>query len=65
MLKRTNDKPRTTINMINTVIKAFRDLKMMGKESEINNSTIVSIIEIILPTEIERDLVNLITTKSE
>ena len=49
--------------MISTVEKAYRDLKMMGKESEINNSTIVSIIEEMLPNEIETEWVKMITTK--
>ena len=62
-LKRTNNNPSAIINMINTVEKAYRDLKMMGKESEINNSTIVSIIEEILPTDIETEWVKMITTK--
>ena len=35
----------------------------MGKESEINNSTIVSILEEILPTDIETEWVKMITTK--
>ena len=47
--------------MINIVENAHRDLQRMGKEHEINNSTIISMIEEKLPTEIESEWVNIIT----
>ena len=62
-MKRPNEKPGEIINMINTVEKAHRDLKMMGKEAEINNSTIVSMLEEKLPKEIDAEWIKLITTK--
>ena len=52
-LKRPNERPQEIINMINIVEKAHRHLKMMNKETEINNSTIVSMLEEKLPKEIE------------
>ena len=46
---------RSTLTMINTVEKAYRDLSRMGKESEMKNGTIISMIEKKLPEEIRYD----------
>ena len=49
--------------MINTIEKAQRDLKLLGRESEISNSTIVSMIEERLPADIENEWIKLVTGK--
>ena len=58
-----NENPRKTLEMINTVEKAHRDLKGLGLESEINNTTIVSIIEEKLPYEIEKEWIKIASTQ--
>ena len=52
-LKATTEKPSEILQLINTIEKAHRDLQYMGKEYEINNSTIIASIEEKLPACIE------------
>ena len=47
--------------MIKTIERAHRDLKSLGLEREINNSTIVSMIEQKLPTETEKEWIKFVT----
>ena len=42
-----------TLKLINTVERAHRDLKAIGREREINNAAIVGILEERLPKKIE------------
>ena len=53
-LKRTSENPSDILKMINTIEKAQRDLELIGREREINNSTIVSMIEERLPIDVEK-----------
>ena len=56
-----DDNPRRIIDMIVTIERAHRDLKYMSRESEISNSTIVSLIEQKLPKSIEDDWLKIVT----
>ena len=47
--------------MIKVIERAHRDLKSMGLEKEINNATIVSMIEQKLPAEVEKEWINIVT----
>ena len=47
--------------MINTIQKAHRDLLLLGLESEISNSTIVSMIEQKMPMEMKREWIKIVT----
>ena len=49
--------------MINTIERAHRDLRSMGLEKEISNSTIISIIEERLPEAVEREWIKFVTDK--
>ena len=64
-LKRPGEKPGDLLHMINIVEKAHRDLQRMGREHEINNSTIISMIEEKLPIEIESEWMNIITGENK
>ena len=44
-----HETPSKTLDMINVIEKAHRNLKDLGMESETDNSTIVSFIEELLP----------------
>ena len=50
-----------TLEMINIIKRAHRDLKSMGLEREISNSTIVSMIEERLPEAIEKEWIKTVT----
>ena len=50
-----------TLKMIETVEKAHSELVSMGRESEINNSTIVALLEEKLPRDIKREWIELVT----
>ena len=56
---------RSTLTMINTVEKAYRDLSRMGKESEMKNGTIISMIEKKLPEEIRYEWLQRIAENTE
>ena len=64
-MKRPGDKLSDMLLMINTVEKAHRDLQRLGKEHEIDNSRIVSMIEETLPPEIETKWMDLITGQNK
>ena len=57
----TSENPSDILKMINTIEIAQRDLELTGREREINNSTIVSMIEERLPTDVENEWINGIT----
>ena len=52
---------RAILNMINLIERAHRDLVLLGLESEISNSTIVSVIEQRMPREIKREWIKVVT----
>ena len=54
-LSNNTDDPSEILHGIKVIEKAHRDLKSMGLEKEINNSTIVSMIEQKLPAELEKE----------
>ena len=56
-----DEDPKSTLLMIKVIERAHRDLKYLGMEQEISNSTIVSIIEKRLPDEIEREWLKIVT----
>lgn len=56
---------RSTLTMINTVERAYRDLSRMGRESEMKNGTIISMIEKKLPEEIRFEWVKIVAEKTE
>ena len=61
-LKLCNDEqPSKTLIMIEVLEKAHRDLKILGKEQEICNATIISSIEEKFPAEIEKEWIKLAT----
>ena len=64
-MKRPGDKLSDMLLMINTVEKAHRDLQRLGKEHEIDNSTIISMTEEKLPPEIETKWMDLITGENK
>ena len=47
--------------MIETVEKAYSELVSMGREKEINNSTIVALLEEKLPCYIKKEWIGLVT----
>ena len=51
---------RAILNMINLIERAHRDLVLLGLESEISSSTIVSVIEQRMPQEIKKEWVKLV-----
>lgn len=57
--------PNATLDMINVIERAHRDLKSLGLEKEISNSTIVSMIEEKLPEDIEKEWIKLVTSKPQ
>ena len=61
--KSVNEDPKRTLEMINIIERAHRDLKSMGLEKEISNSTIVSMIEERLPEAIEKEWIKTVTNK--
>ena len=60
-LKRTSENPSDILKMINTIEKVQRDLELIGREREINNSTIVSMIEERLPIDVENEWIKVVT----
>ena len=50
-----DDDEQGILLMINTIEKAHRDLLLLGLESDISNSTIVSMIEPKMPKEMKRE----------
>ena len=61
--KSVDEDPRGTPEMINIIERVHRDLKSMGLEKEISNSTIVSMIEERLPEAIEKEWIKTVTNK--
>ena len=61
--KSVDQDPKGTLEMINNIERAHRDLKSMGLEKEISNSTIVSMIEERLPETIEKEWIKIVTNK--
>ena len=59
--KSVDEDPKGTLEMINIIERAHRDLKSMGLEREISNSTIVSMIEERLPEAIEKEWIKTVT----
>ena len=62
-LKSVNADPKGTLEMINVIERAHRDLKSLGHEREISNSTIVSMIEEKLPESKEKEWIKTVTSK--
>ena len=60
-MKKCDGSPQKTIKMINMIEKSYRDLQYLKKESKMNNSTIVSMIEEKLPDDITLEWVKLVT----
>ena len=60
-LSNNTDDPSEILHGIKVIERAHRDLKSMGLEKEINNSTIVSLIEQKLPAEIEKEWIKIVT----
>ena len=56
-----NEDPTETLHMIKVIERAHRDLKSLGLEKKISNSTIVSMIEEKLPQEIEKEWIKIVT----
>ena len=56
-----DDDEQGILLMINTIEKAHRDLLLLGSESEISNSTIVSMIEQKMPKEMKREWIKIVT----
>ena len=56
---------RSTLTMINVVEKAYRDLSRMGKESELRNGTIISMIERKLPDKMRAEWLERIAEASD
>ena len=57
--------PKGTLEMINIIEKAHMDLKNLGLEREISNSTIVRMIDEKLPEDIEKEWLKLVTSKPQ
>ncbi|XP_057294660.1 uncharacterized protein LOC130623195 [Hydractinia symbiolongicarpus] len=51
----------STLNLINTVERAHRELARLGREQEINNATIVSVIEERLSDEVQKEWIKTAT----
>ena len=64
-LKMTTEKPSEILQLIKTIEKAHRDLQYIGKEHEINNSTIIATIEEKLPVCIENEWLQRIAGKNK
>jgi hypothetical protein len=56
---------KAALNLINTVEKAYQDLKRIGLEHEMSNSYIISVIEKKLPEEMRIDWIKSIAEKGE
>ena len=56
--------PSITLQMIKIVEKAYMDLRRLGEEGEMCNSTIISIIEQRMPSNMTNEWVKLIASKS-
>ena len=61
--KSVDEEPKGTLEMINVIERAHRDLKSMGLKREISNSTAVSMIEERLPETIEKEWIKTVTNK--
>ena len=62
-LRKSADRdPKGTLDMINIIERAYRDLKSLGLEKEISNSTIVSMMEEKLPEAIEKEWIKIAKT---
>ena len=59
--KGVDEDPKGTLEMINIIERAPRDLKSMGLQKEISNSTIVSMIEERLPEATEKECIRTVT----
>ena len=57
----STDDPSEILHMIKVIERACRDLKSMGLEKEINNTTIVSMIEQKLLAEVEKEWIKIVT----
>ena len=60
-LPNDSEDPSEIMYMIKTIERAHRDLKSLGLEREINNSTIVSMMEQKLLTEIKKEWIKIVT----
>ena len=49
--------------MINIIKKAYRDLENLGEETELFNTTTISIVEQAMPFEMKQEWVKLIASK--
>ena len=52
-----------TLSMIKTMERCYADLKAMGRELEMNNTTIISTIEEKMPTDMSTEWIKLVTKK--
>ena len=60
-LSNNTDDPSEILHGIKVIERAHRDLKSRGLEKEINNSTIISMIEQKLPAQIEKEWIKIVT----
>ena len=56
-----DNSPRVVLDMITIIEKAYWDIRFLSMEQEICNSTVVSLIEQILPKSIEDELLKIVT----
>ena len=61
MSRVSDEKPVEVLAMIETIEKAYRDLKCLGLEGEMRNATIVSLIEERLPNKLKDKWLDVIT----
>ena len=57
------DNPTHVLKMINVIEKAYRDLENLGEETELFNSTTISIVEQAMPSDMKKEWVKLIASK--
>ena len=60
-----DSQPAEILNMINMIERADRDLSALGRSEEMNNSTIVSLIESIIPKSIENDWLDVVSGREK
>ena len=63
-LSSSSNRPEDTLKMINTVEKAWRDLKALGQATELYNSTTISIIEQAMSEQMKLEWVKMIASKT-
>ena len=63
-LSPNNSHPSEVLKMINTVEKAWRDLKALGQANELCNSTTISIIEQAMSQQMKNEWIKLIASKA-